>query len=232
MKIALLEDDSAIAETTIEWLRNAGYSVTHFTNGMTYARAVEQEPYDLCLIDWMVPDLSGMEVLSRLHLGLKDKEPPVIFISSRDSDEDIAGALSSGADDYVVKPVAEQVLLARIGAVMRRAGAIPHPAQIQTFGPLTVDFARREILVDGRRADLTEREHALAMHFFQNIGSLLSREHLIQVVWARNPGIDTRTVDVHISTLRRKLQLTAETGWRLVSVYRHGYRLEREEHSL
>lgn len=231
MKIALLEDDPAAAETTIGWLENAGYSVAHFTNGMTYARMVEQEPYDLCLIDWMVPDLNGLDVLSRLRIGLKDKMPPVIFISSRDGDEDVAGALSSGADDYVVKPVAEQVLLARIRAVMRRAGAVPHHAMTQSFGPLAVDFARGEILLDGRRVDLTERENRLALYFFQNIGSLLSREHLIQVVWGRNPNIDTRTVDVHISALRRKLQLTAETGWRLVSVYRHGYRLERQENS-
>lgn len=229
MKIALLEDDESTAATTAEWLRQAGYDVDTFSNGADCARAVEKTRYDLCLLDWMTPDLEGIDVLSRLHIRFKEKTPPVIFITGRDSDEDLARALSAGADDYVIKPISQQVLLARIHALLRRTGLLAHVSTQQSYGPITIDYARREVFLNDHRADLTERETDLAIHLFQNMGSLLTREHLIQVVWRMSTAVDTRTVDVHISALRRKLLLNAESGWKLISIYRHGYRLERQE---
>ena len=227
MRIAFLEDDAEAAAIVCGWLRDAGYEVEWFDSGVKCARAVAQERFDACLFDWGLPDLSGTEVLSRLQIKLRQSMPPVIFATGRDSEEDVVEVLMAGADDYLVKPVSRPLLLARLQAVLRRRGDAPGNASIQDFGRYVVDQARRQFSVDGQIVTLTEREADLALHLFQNIGRLLTRDHLIQVVWSLTPNIDTRTVDVHISTLRRKLSLVPEFGWRLVSIYGHGYRLER-----
>jgi DNA-binding response OmpR family regulator len=120
------------------------------------------------------------------------------------------------------------VLLARLQAVLRRKNSQPGAVTLLEFGRMVVDYERRQVSLDGKVVPLTEREIDVALYFFQNIGRLLTREHLIKVIWAQTPEVDTRTVDVHVSTLRRKLGLFSELGWRLVSVYGHGYRLERQ----
>ena len=228
MKIAYLEDDVEAAATVSGWLREAGYEVEWFASGTACAQAVASEHFDACLFDWMVPDLPGTEVLARLQIKLRQAMPPVIFATGRDSETDVVDVLTAGADDYIVKPLSRPVLLARLQAVLRRKGSTPNASLKQDFGALTVEHGRRQFVRDGKVLTLTERETDLALHFFQNIGRLLTREHLIKVVWALTPNIDTRTIDVHVSTLRRKIGLTPEFGWRLVSIYGYGYRLERQ----
>lgn len=228
MRIAYLEDDAGAAAMVCGWLQEAGFDVVWFNNGTDCSRAMESERFDLCLFDWILPDLLGTEVLARIQMKLRQSVPPVIFTTCRDSEEDIVSALMAGADDYIVKPISRPVLLARLSAILRRAGLQNSAIPAQTFGPLSVDHARRQFSLDNRLLTLTERETDLALYFFRHIGRMLSRHHLIQVVWRLVPDVDTRTVDVHVSALRRKLKLTPEFGWRLVSVYRHGYRLERQ----
>ena len=228
MRIAYLEDEAELATTVSGWLRAAGYEVESFTSGADCARAVENHRFDACLLDWMVPDLSGAEVLARLQIKLKQAMPPVIFATGRDSEEDVVGILTSGADDYLIKPLSRPLLLARLQAVIRRRHGGVGSLTTQHFGRLTVDYTRRQITLAGQLVVLTDRETDLALYLFQNVGRALSRELLIQVVWSLTPDIDTRTVDVHISALRRKLGLSPEFGWRLVSIYRHGYRLDRD----
>ena len=229
MKIAYLEDDAESAVTVSGWLRDAGYEVECFASGEACARAVACEHFDVCLFDWMVPDLPGTEVLARLQIKLRQAMPPVIFATGRDAESDVVEVLTAGADDYIVKPLSRPVLLARLQAVLRRKGGASAASLTQDFGCLVVDHGRRQFVRDGKLLALTERETDLTLHFFQNIGRLLTRDHLIKVVWALTPNIDTRTIDVHVSTLRRKIGLTPETGWRLVSIYGYGYRLERQK---
>jgi DNA-binding response OmpR family regulator len=228
MRIAYLEDDADVAMVICAWLREAGFDIVWFDSGVECARAVESERFDACLFDWIVPDLLGTEVLARIQIKLRQSMPPVIFTTGRDSEEDVANVLMAGADDYIVKPISRPILLARLNAVLRRSGLSGSAALPQSFGHLTVDHERRQFLFGDQLLSLTDRETDLALYFFQNIGRILSREHLIKVVWRLVPQVDTRTVDVHASALRRKLMLTPEYGWRLVSVYRHGYRLERQ----
>jgi len=228
MRIAYLEDDVAAAAMICGWLQEAGFDVVWFNNGTDCARAMESERFDLCLFDWVLPDLLGTEVLARIQMKLRQSAPPVIFTTGRDSEEDIVSALMAGADDYIIKPVSRAVLLARLNAVLRRAGLPNSTIPVQAFGRLSVDHARRQFSLDNQLLSLTERETDLALYFFRHIGRMLSRDHLIQVVWRLVPEVDTRTVDVHVSALRRKLKLAPEFGWRLVSVYRYGYRLERQ----
>ena len=227
MKIAFLEDDAAFAADIIDWLEQVGHSVTWFRSGRECVRALSDERYDLCLFDWMLPDMTGPDVMA--NLKLKGTLPPVIFLTGRDAEEDVVQVIQAGADDYIVKPPSRSVLIARIHAVARRCAAQLRPEPVQDFGSLQVDFGGRKFEIDGAPVKLTEKETELALYFFGRVGMLLPRGHLIQVVWGSSPDIDTRTVDVHVSHLRNKLKLVPESGWRLTSVYRQGYRLERVE---
>jgi len=227
MKIAFLEDDAAFAANIVDWLEQAGHSVSWFRSGRDCVRALTDERYDLCLLDWMLPDMSGPDVMASLKL--KGVQPPVIFLTGRDAEEDVVQVIQAGADDYIVKPPSRSVLIARIHAVARRCSAQMRPDPTQDFGNLVVDFGARRFELAGEPVKLTEKETELALYFFGRVGMLLPRGHLIQVVWGSSPDIDTRTVDVHVSHLRAKLKLVPENGWRLTSVYRQGYRLERAE---
>jgi DNA-binding response OmpR family regulator len=227
MHIAFLEDDAAFAANIIEWLERVGHNVSWFRSGRECVRALSEERYDLCLFDWMLPDMSGPDVMASLKL--KGALPPVIFLTGRDAEEDVVQVIQAGADDYMVKPPSRSVLIARIHAVARRCSAQLRPEPTQDFGSLKVDFGSRRFEIDSQPVRLTEKETELALYFFGSVGMLLPRGHLIQVVWGSSPDIDTRTVDVHVSHLRGKLKLVPENGWRLTSVYRQGYRLERVE---
>ncbi|WP_300331139.1 response regulator transcription factor [Accumulibacter sp.] len=226
MRIAYLEDEASLAGTVTDWLHAAGYEVEWFSSGVRCAQAVESRRFDACLFDWLVPDLSGIDVLARLQIKLRQAMPPVVFTTGRDSEEDVVGVLAAGADDYIVKPLSRPLLLARLEAVTRRRSGAGAAVQ-RDFGRLTVDYGRRLIALEDELVSLTDRETDLALYLFKNVGRALSREHLIQVVWSLTPDIDTRTVDVHVSALRRKLGLIPKFGWRLTSIYGYGYRLER-----
>ncbi|MDP2265455.1 MAG: response regulator transcription factor [Thiobacillus sp.] len=227
MKIAFLEDDEMFAANITLWLEQVGHSVTWFRTGQDCVRALSEGRYDLCLFDWMLPDMSGPDVMASLKL--KGTLPPVIFLTGRDAEEDVVQVIQAGADDYIVKPPSRSVLIARIHAVARRCSAQLRPDPMQDFGSLQVDFGNRKFELNGESIKLTEKETELALYFFGRVGMLLPRGHLIQVVWGTSPDIDTRTVDVHVSHLRSKLKLVPESGWQLTSVYRQGYRLEQVE---
>lgn len=227
MKIAFLEDDASFAANIIDWLEQVGHTVSWFRTGRECIRALSEARYDLCLFDWMLPDMTGPDVMASLKL--KGALPPVLFLTGRDAEEDVVQVIQAGADDYMVKPPSRSVLIARIHAVARRCGAQLRPEPVQDFGTLRVDFGNRRFEFDGQSVRLTEKETELALYFFGRVGMLLPRGHLIQVVWGSSPDIDTRTVDVHVSHLRNKLKLVPEHGWRLISVYRQGYRLEQVE---
>jgi two-component system, OmpR family, response regulator RegX3 len=227
MKIAFLEDNIAFAENIVTTLTAAGFEIVHFLSGRECLKAVASSHFDVCLLDWEVPDMSGTEVLASLKL--KGNYPPTIFLTGRDAEEDIAQVIESGADDYIVKPPNSSVLIARLNAVYRRANPNKNSSPIVHYGNLAVDFTKRKFEVDGAAIKLTEKETELALYFFGQLGVLLSRAHLTKVVWGTTPDIDTRTIDVHVSHLRSKLRLLPEHGWRLVSVYHHGYRLEKLE---
>jgi DNA-binding response OmpR family regulator len=227
MKIAFLEDNITFAQHIIATLELAGHEVAHFSSGRACLNAVASDQFDLCLLDWEVPDMSGPEVLAGLKL--KGNFPPTIFLTGRDSEEDIVRIIEAGADDYIVKPPSTSVLIARINALHRRNNANENQEPVVKYGNLTVDFENRKFELNGEAVKLTEKESELALYFFRQVGTLLSRSHLIKVVWGTSPDIDTRTIDVHVSHLRSKLNLLPQHGWRLISVYHQGYRLERTE---
>lgn len=228
MRIALVEDDLAQAELMQVWLEASEHQCRHQISGQAFIKMVRQESFDLLIIDWCLPDMSGIEILKwvRDHL---DWPIPVLFATSRNEEADIVLALESGADDYMVKPVKRSEMLARINALGRRSQTGAVEAQILEFGIYTVDQNRHIIRRSDEAIEMTQKEYDLAVFLFQNSGRLVSRGHILESVWGRNPDLNTRTVDTHVSRIRHKLHLGPESGWRLSTVYQHGYRLENIE---
>jgi two-component system response regulator RegX3 len=227
MRVAILEDDPAQIDLITLWLNNAGYNCHVFTYGKELTRALPRESFDLFVLDWELPDISGAEVLKWMRENVRE-HAPVIFTTARDREEDIAAMLHAGADDYLVKPLRKLELLARIDAVLRRTRASrPGDEGPFTLAEFTVDVESRTIQRHGQPIELTQKDFDLAVFLFRNLGRLLSRGHILENVWGRSPTLNTRTVDTHVSRLRSKLGLTPENGWRLVAIYQHGYRLEQ-----
>lgn len=224
MRIALLEDDPDQAALISRWLDGAGYSVAHYGDGDSFLRAVHHDSFDLFVLDWLLPQGSGIGVMKQLR-ARDPNGPPVLFVTVRDDEACIVDALQSGADDYMIKPARRAELLARVEALLRRTlgpgpKAIEHP-------PYVLDPDLSQITMNGEPLSLTEKEFDLALFLFQRIGQIVSRQHLLETVWG--PGhsaMNTRTVDTHISRLRKKLRLGEVDGWQLSSIYQHGYRLE------
>jgi len=227
-KIAFLEDDLAYAESILEWFGDAGYDVNHFVTGLDFLRKFSNVQYDLCIFDWALPDMEGPDVMISIKLR-SNKLPPIIFLTGNSSEDDIVRVIESGADDYIVKPASRQLIVARINALLRRTQPEDKNQTVCDFGSLKIDTKQRLVLLDGEEIKLTDKELDLAWYFLRNVGVLLSRTHLMQVVWGSSADIETRKVDVHVSHLRTKLKLTPEFGWKLTSIYQQGYRLERAE---
>lgn len=226
MKIALLEDDLAFAEILIEWLQEAEFEVDHFKNGIDFLRQFSHEQYDLCIFDWTLPDMEGPDVMVSIKLRA-NKLPPIIFFTGRAEEQDIVRVIEAGADDYVVKPASRPLLMARVNALLRRTANQGAEETSYEFGALRFDTKLRVATLQGEEVRLTDKEFDLALYFLKNEGALLSRVHLMNVVWGASSEVETRKVDVHISHLRSKLKLSPEFGWKLTSIYQQGYRLER-----
>lgn len=226
MRIVILEDDRDQADLLTAWLEEAGHQVTVYRDGTAFIRAYTQDSYDLVLLDWMVPSISGIEVLKHLRSQI-DKLVPVVFITQRDAEDDIVLALEAGADDFMAKPVKQMETMARVNAIARRVGfGDANTADIYDHAPYQIDTKLRQVSVDGNLVEMTQKEYELTLFLFKNIGRVISRGHLLEMVWGTSSKLNTRTVDTHISRLRTKLDLDAQDNWQLTSVYRHGYRLE------
>jgi len=227
MRIALLEDAPDQSDLLCAWLKAAGHNCRAYALGRDLVREAQRETFDLYMLDWEVPGMSGAEVLLWIRANIAEPVP-VLFVTARQREEDIVHALSSGADDYMVKPLGKFELLARIDALARRARPSQRAEEgLLEFARLSVDVRNRRVKLDGRDVAMTQKDYDLAVFLLRNIGRLLSRGHILEAVWGQSADLNTRTVDTHVSRIRGKLQLTPENGWRLSAVYQHGYRLER-----
>ncbi|MCX9156228.1 response regulator transcription factor [Niveibacterium sp. 24ML] len=225
MRLAMLEDDRDQSGTLAAWLQDAGHDVHAFSHARELMKVAGRESFDLFLIDWMLPEITGAEVLRWLRVDREDPTP-VIFVTARDAEEDIVAALGAGADDYIVKPVRRLELISRISAVLRRVRP-KEPERELRVPPYRFDLTQKACSLGETKIDLTDKEFELAVFLFRNLGRLLSRGHLLEAVWGRNPNVATRTIDTHVSRLRTKLALRPENGYRLTPTYNYGYRLER-----
>lgn len=229
MRVAILEDDPDQAELISQWLEHADHTVEHHADAANFLRAVRRDSYDLYVLDWMLPDLSGIEVLKKLRREMDDFTS-VVIVTAKDEEQSIVRGLEAGADDYLVKPLRQAELVARIAAVLRRgAGTRPEDESVN-IAPYKLNLSHQAISLKDEKIELTHREFQLALFFFRNAGKMVSRNHILEAIWGiENKSISTRTVDTHVSRLRKKLELNENNGWILSSIYQHGYRLEKTD---
>ena len=226
MRVALLDDDEHHLGATASTLTEAGFSCHAYSLSKDLLFDLKRESFDLLVVDWLMPDVSGIEVLRqvRSHNGLT---PPVLFITSRDSERDVIEALEAGADDYMVKPVRSGELIARVKALLCRALPQPEADRVFEFGPFRLDTRTLEAWRDDQPVELTQKEFQLALLLLRNIGRPLSRGHIREMVWGRGSEVPSRTMDTHVSRVRTKLEMRPEFGFLLAPVYSYGYRLEQ-----
>jgi two-component system response regulator RegX3 len=200
--------------------------VVHFADGHAIIQGLLKDTFDLFVLDWHVPGPNGMQVLSHLRQNMK-LNSPVVFLTSNSAEEQIVQALDAGADDYCAKPLRSVEFMARISALQRRL--MPQTLTVPE-GELFVGFVfqriDRRVVIDGEPVNLTEKEFELSLLLFQNLERPISRHRIMQEVWGREEDALSRTLDVHISWIRRKLGIGAQgTRLRLNVVHGYGYRL-------
>lgn len=221
MNIWLLEDDPAQAQMLSGWLVTAGHDVTHFERGNKIVCGIGKGGFDLIILDWELPDTTGIEVLASIRSRVS-WHVPVLFVTQREAEADIVNALANGADDYMVKQISEAEFLARVDALGRRLASEELDFEI---GPYVFRPQSQTAQLNGEQCELTAKDFDLAWYMFRHIGRLLSREQLLRDVWGVS-GLNTRTVDVHVSRIRKRLSIAPENGYRIKTIYQHGYRLE------
>lgn len=224
MHIGVLEDDEAQRQLLELWISSGQHTSKGFTTAAEFRNGLDAERFDLLMVDWMLPDGNGADVLQWIRQNLGN-EVPVVIVTSCDDEQTVVAALRAGADDYVVKPPKPMELLARLEAVARRVRQSGLP--VLRMGAIEIDIQGHRLSIQGAPITLTQKEFDLSVYLFQSPGKLLSRDHLLNKIWGINAELDTRTVDTHISRLRKKLSLDGRHGWKLVPVYGYGYRLDR-----
>ncbi len=221
--IALLEDNVQEADLLKGWIENEGHRCNVFHDAENFQLAFIRDRYDIVILDWMLQtSRSGLDVLHWVR-NMIASDIPVIFVTVRQAEEDIVTALLAGSDEYLVKPVRQHELLARLHALARRTQP---KSQVLECSPFVFTMANREVKLHGEVVDLTEKEYELALFLFHNRGRVLSRQHLLISIWGTSSELSTRTIDTHVSRLRKKLKLHVSERWKLISIYKIGYRLE------
>lgn len=224
MHLGILEDDPVQQALLSTLVQQAQHSFRAYDTVAGFLEALKQESFDLCLIDWVLPDGNGAEVLRWIRKNIGWQLPSIV-ITAQEDEETVVAALEAGADDYVVKPAKPLELMARINAASRRAR--PSAMPILRAGDYEINTESQRLSINGNAVEMTQKEFDLAVCLFQNLGKLLSRDYLLNKVWGISADVDVRTVDTHISRLRRKLVFDGSHGWKLVPIYGFGYRFER-----
>ncbi len=219
--IYCVEDDDNIRELVIYTLETTGLKARGFADGSAFMEALAFDTPELILLDIMLPGDDGLELLKKLKSSPKTKGIPVIMVTAKGSEYDKVVGLDSGADDYVTKPFGMMELVSRIKAVLRRSGKVEDRMDMETAG-VHVDVKKHEVTVDGKEVSLTLKEFELLEKLMRNQGIVLTRDQLLTEIWGYDFDGETRTVDVHIRTLRQKL---GEKGEIIQTVRGVGYRV-------
>ncbi|MBA4001273.1 response regulator transcription factor [Brevundimonas sp.] len=225
MKVALLDDDANDLALLTRAVEGMGHAIVALSRAEPLIAALRRDTVDLIILDWNLPDRSGLEVVRWVRMNL-DPPPPMLLVTSRADDQDVIAGLSAGADDYLTKPLAEPLLAARIEALLRRAYPARRRRHEETHAGVTFEPLNMTARIHGAAVQLTAKEFALALVLFRNLHRALSRSYLIEAVWGVDPGVNSRSLDMHVSRVRTKLRLRPEHGFRLTPVYSYGYRLE------
>ncbi len=224
MEILLLEDDPVQSGVVTDWLHEAGHQVSAHGTAQEFLEAVGSKNFELLVLDWELPQSSGIEVLEEVRSRV-NWHVPVLFVTQRDAEADIVRALEAGADDYMSKQASKPQFLARVNALGRRL--VNEELEFEV-GPYRFAPQDRSATINGEPVKLTAKEFDLSLYMFRNLGRLLARDQILKDIWGVS-GLNTRTVDMHVSRIKKRLQIGPEQGYRIKTIYQHGYRLEKAE---
>ena len=227
--IYFLEDDNSIRELVVYTMNSTGFEAVGFSKPSEFWAAMEKETPSLILLDIMLPEEDGLQILKRLRADPSTKKLPVMMLTAKDSEYDKVLGLDSGADDYVPKPFGMMELMARIKALLRRASPDGSQERDYTLGKLYVSPSRHLVKVDGKEIALTLKEFELLCFLLDNDGMVLTRDKILARIWGYDFDGETRTVDVHVRTLRQKL---GELGSLIETVRGVGYKIDSKEKPL
>ena len=227
-RILVVDDDHTVREVVVSYLRAGGHQVTDVEDGEQALKLMREEPADLVVLDLMLPGIDGLEVCRRLRAAPEWAALPVVMLTARGEDVDKIVGLELGADDYLAKPFNPRELLARIRAVLRRGTGSTARARF-TAGGLTIDYDAREVTLEGRRVGLTHHEFELLAALARAGGRVLSREQLMDTLRGQAYEAFDRSIDVHVSKLRAKLERDPKTPRYIKTVRGVGYALVRPE---
>ena len=219
-----VDDDSTIREIEVYTLEQTGFAARGFADGVSMLEALKDEIPELIILDIMMPELDGIEVLKRLRSEPLYKDIPVIMATAKGTEMDKIGGLNMGADDYLVKPFGVMEMVARVKAVLRRSVKTVESDGI-TVGSITLKEKEHKVISGGEKVELTHKEFEILKLFMQNPNMVFSRDKLMSEIWGMDYIGETRTVDMHIKTLRHKL---GSAGGQIKTVIGVGYRLEDE----
>ncbi len=220
--IYIVEDDKNIREIEMFALKNSGYAVEEFENAKSFfSRTAEKVP-DLVLLDIMLPDMDGLEIVKKLRSRPDTVRIPIILVTAKTTELDKVKGLDIGADDYLTKPFGVMELISRVKALLRRSRALQDDKQL-VIGDITLDSERREVHVGGELCELTFKEFELLKLLMVNAGIVLHRDTIMSDVWGTDYEGESRTLDMHIKTLRQKL---GEVGNMIKTVRNVGYKME------
>ncbi len=222
--IFCVDDDSTIREIEVYTLTQTGFEARGFADGISMLEALKTETPALIILDIMMPETDGLEVLKKLRADSAYKDIPVIMATAKGTEMDKIGALNAGADDYLVKPFGVMEMVARVKAVLRRT-AKEIPSDGFVVGDIVLKEKEHKVIADGEKVELTHKEFEMLKLFMQNPNMVFSRDRLMSEIWGVDYIGETRTVDMHIKTLRQKL---GGVGGQIKTVIGVGYRLENE----
>ncbi|MCD8119277.1 MAG: response regulator transcription factor [Lachnospiraceae bacterium] len=223
--IYIVEDDSNIFEIESYALKNSGYQVTGFYSAKEFYRGLSERTPDLVLLDLMLPDEDGLTILKKLRMRGDTKNVPIILVTAKSTEIDKVKGLDTGADDYITKPFGIMELISRVKALLRRSEKLPEK-KFFAVGDIFMDGEKHMVYVNDKPVELTFKEYELLKYLIINQGVVVSRDMIMERVWATGYEGETRTVDVHIKSLRQKLK---ESGKLIKTVRNVGYILEAEE---
>ena len=225
--IYLVEDDASIGEVEAYALKSAGYETLLCPDGAAFRAAMAKQLPQLVVMDWMLPGESGLELLQWIRHDLRTVALPVLLVTAKGSEMDIVKGLDAGADDYLTKPFGVLEFISRVKALLRRAAALRTGPNTLAFGPIRLCPANHTLTVEDQPVELTYKEYALLELLMQTPGQVVSRETILARVWGMDTSLETRTLDMHIRTLRQKL---GNAGGLIQTVRKIGYKLAEESH--